>query len=45
MGNNLGTFEELKAAIRQIQDLGVKMILFAKFTWADRATSGSVTSW
>jgi hypothetical protein len=34
----LGTFEELKAAIHQIQDLGVKMILFAKFTWADRAT-------
>jgi hypothetical protein len=38
MGNNLGTFEELKEAIRQIQDLAMKMILFAKFTWADRAT-------
>ena len=34
----LGTFEELKQAIADIQALGVKMILFAKFTWADRAT-------
>jgi len=34
----LGTFEELKEAIRQIQKLGVKVVLFAKFTWADRAT-------
>jgi hypothetical protein len=34
----LGTFAELKAAIAAIQALGVKLILFAKFTWADRAT-------
>lgn len=34
----LGTFEELKEAIAKIQSLGVKVILFAKFTWADRAT-------
>lgn len=34
----LGTFEELKQAIAAIQALGVKLILFAKFTWADRAT-------
>jgi hypothetical protein len=34
----LGTFEELKQAIAGIQALGVKLILFAKFTWADRAT-------
>jgi hypothetical protein len=34
----LGTFDELKDAIRQIQALGVKMILFCKFTWADRGT-------
>lgn len=34
----LGTFEELQDAIRACQDLGVKIILFAKFTWADRAT-------
>ncbi len=34
----LGTFEELKQAIADIQALGVKLILFAKFTWADRAT-------
>lgn len=34
----LGTFAELKQAIADIQKLGVKLILFAKFTWADRAT-------
>jgi len=34
----LGTFEELREAIAAIQALGVKVILFAKFTWADRAT-------
>lgn len=34
----LGTFEELKDAIARIQAMGVKVILFAKFTWADRAT-------
>jgi hypothetical protein len=34
----LGTFEELKEAIAQIHALGVKVVLFAKFTWADRAT-------
>lgn len=34
----LGTFEELKEAISRIQSMGVKVILFSKFTWADRAT-------
>jgi len=34
----LGTFQELKQAIADIQAFGVKVILFAKFTWADRAT-------
>lgn len=34
----LGTFEELKEAIAEIQKLGVKVVLFAKFTWSDRAT-------
>jgi hypothetical protein len=34
----LGTFQELKDAIAKIQALGVKVIFFAKFTWADRAT-------
>jgi hypothetical protein len=33
----LGTFEELQEAIAKIQAMGVKLILFAKFTWADRA--------
>jgi sugar phosphate isomerase/epimerase len=34
----LGTLAELKTAIGMIQELGVKVILFCKFTWADRAT-------
>ena len=34
----LGTFEELQEAIAQCHRLGVKIILFAKFTWSDRAT-------
>jgi hypothetical protein len=34
----LGTFEELKQAIADCQAMGVKVILFAKFVWADRAT-------
>ena len=34
----LGTFKELQEAIANIQALGVKVVLFAKFTWADRAT-------
>jgi hypothetical protein len=34
----LGTWDEFKAAIAKIQAIGVKLILFAKFTWADRGT-------
>jgi hypothetical protein len=34
----LGTVDELRAAIARIRSLGVKVVLFAKFTWADRAT-------
>jgi hypothetical protein len=34
----LGSFEELKDAIARIQAMGVKVVLFAKFTWADRTT-------
>lgn len=33
----LGTFEELRDAIAQIQDLGVRVVLFCKFTYADRS--------
>ena len=33
----LGTFEELKAAIKEIRGMGIKLVLFAKFTWADRS--------
>lgn len=33
----LGSFEELKQAIHEIQKLGIKLILFAKFTWADQS--------
>jgi hypothetical protein len=34
----LGTWNELKDAIAKIQAMGVRLILFSKFTWADRAT-------
>ncbi len=34
----LGGAEELRDAIRAIQAMGVKVVLFSKFTWADRAT-------
>lgn len=34
----LGTREELADAIRAIQAMGVRVILFSKFTWADGST-------
>ena len=33
----LGTFEELKEAILKIHAMGVKVVLFSKFVWADRS--------
>ena len=33
----LGTFDELKEAISKIHAMGVKVILFSKFNWADRS--------
>jgi hypothetical protein len=33
----LGTFEELKEAIAKIHAMGVKVVLFSKFVWADRS--------
>jgi Domain of unknown function (DUF6259) len=33
----LGTPDDLRDAIAQIQAMGVKVILFSKFTWADRS--------
>lgn len=35
----LGTFEELQTAIKEIQDMGIKLILFAKFVWADQSNT------
>ncbi len=35
----LGTWQELKNVISEVQKLGVKIILFTKFTWADRETN------
>ena len=32
----LGTFDDLKTAIKECQDIGVKIILFSKFNWADQ---------
>lgn len=34
----LGTAEDLRQAIARSQALGIKIVLFCKFTWADRAT-------
>lgn len=34
----LGTADELRDAIAQIQNFGVRVVLFCKFTWADRTT-------
>lgn len=36
--SRLGTAEELKRAIEEIRAMGVKVVLFVKFTWADRST-------
>ena len=33
----LGTFEEFAAAIKATQKLGVKVILFTKYLWADQS--------
>jgi len=35
----LGTWQEFHDAIAQVQDMGVKVILFAKLNWADLTTS------
>ena len=35
----LGGADELAAAITAIQALGVKVVIFTKFTWADRSTT------
>ncbi|MEG2350716.1 MAG: DUF6259 domain-containing protein, partial [Hungatella sp.] len=35
----LGTFEELKEAIKEVQDMGIKVVLFAKFVWADQSNA------
>ena len=37
--HRLGTFGELKEAIARCREMGVKIILFSKFTWADQGTS------
>ncbi len=36
--SRLGTWDEFHDAIQKIQAMGVKLILFSKFTWADQAT-------
>ena len=36
---NLGTWQQLHNAIAEVQKLGVKVILFGKFPWADMTTS------
>ena len=34
----MGTWQELYDAIKQVQDMGVKIVLFTKFIWGDRST-------
>jgi len=41
----LGTWQELYDAIKEIQQMGVKVILFAKFTWADRSNEDFKSRW
>ena len=41
----LGTFDELKEAIRQIQALGVKVVLFANSPGPTAAPTGSARTW
>ncbi|MBN2583374.1 MAG: hypothetical protein JXL80_09910, partial [Planctomycetes bacterium] len=41
----LGTFDELRQAIEEIHSLGVRVVLFAKFTWADRGTEAYRTTY
>jgi len=36
--SRLGSWDELKQAIAAIQAKGVKLVLFSKFTWADRGS-------
>ena len=33
----LGTYDDLKWAIQEIRKMGIKLILFTKFTWADES--------
>ena len=35
----LGTWEDLKWAISEVQKMGIKVILFAKFVWADQSNA------
>jgi len=35
---SLGTWDELHSAISQCRDMGVEIVLFTKFTWADEST-------
>ncbi len=41
----LGGFTALKEAIAETQKLGVKVVLFAKFNWADRSTPDFRSKW
>lgn len=43
--DRLGGFDALRAAIADIQALGVKVVLFAKFNWADRSRRDFESTW
>ena len=36
--HRLGTWEELRDAISTIEEMGIKVVLFNKYTWADQST-------
>jgi hypothetical protein len=38
--DRLGTREELKAAIKEIEQMGIRVLLMCKFKWADQAYKG-----
>ena len=38
--DRLGTWEELRAAIEEIEQMGIRVLLMCKFKWADQAYEG-----
>ncbi|ANH82739.1 hypothetical protein A8C56_18730 [Niabella ginsenosidivorans] len=43
--DHLGTWNDLRDAIKKIEDLGVHMVLFGKINWADKTTPAYKKEW